>query len=118
MPQQLWGTTGHVLLVSRVYLCTAGHQTIAHDPAILSQVGHTFLIPFVLFHRSGVTRDAFSLIAAHFKAGMSVAQIENLLCQMHYTNYLTAKNMFMEHVKFYQQKHGIESRVALDTFPR
>lgn len=46
-PRRLYGLTNNVLLVSRVYICGRRHQTIAHDPSILSQVKGTLPCPFV-----------------------------------------------------------------------
>ena len=38
-PRRLYGLSNNVLLVSRVYMCRRRHQTISHDPAILSSKG-------------------------------------------------------------------------------
>ena len=63
-PRKLVGMRCTVLLVSRLYMCgTNDHQMIAHDAGILSQLRHHSDIPFILFHKSGVTRELYDYIS-------------------------------------------------------
>ena len=85
-PRQLFCIQKHVLLVSRVYCCPAvGHQILAHDPWLLritaSQVPCE--LPFVLFHKSGVTRDLLLYIFTHVQSGVKLTDIERLIAQMY-----------------------------------
>ena len=49
MPRQIYGMSGRVLLISRVYRCSAGHELGGHDPAILAMINSQGRIPFFLF---------------------------------------------------------------------
>lgn len=75
-PRLLYGLRNAVLLVSRVYLCKNRHRIISHDHGILSQVKRDFPSPFVLFHKSGVTREMFQFFASHISAGMTITDAQ------------------------------------------
>lgn len=92
-PRRLYGLNNSVLLVSRVYTCQRRHQTIAHDPAILSQVRHLFRLPFVLFHRGGITRELSNFIISHSNAGMTTSDIQTLWLQTIYEAYATRREV-------------------------
>ena len=64
-PQQLYGLTNTALLVSRVYVCDQRYQIVAHDSAVLSQVQVVFFIPFLLFHKVGITTELHGFILSH-----------------------------------------------------
>ena len=84
-PRKLYCIQRQVILVSRVYRCSAGHHVLAHDPWVLQET-HTetrFHIPFILFHKSGVTRDLFLYIFTHVQTGVKLNDIENLISQMY-----------------------------------
>ena len=53
-------------------MCRRRHQTISHDPAILSQVRDLFRVPFVLFHRCGITRELSDFAISHANAAMTM----------------------------------------------
>ena len=38
MPRQITGISGRVLLISRVYSCSAGHEINGHDPSVLAMM--------------------------------------------------------------------------------
>ena len=73
------------MLVSRVYRYTNGHQILAHDPWLLeiTETKTSLEIPFVLFHKSGVTRDLFLYIFTHVQAGVKLTDIERFIAQMY-----------------------------------
>ena len=74
-PRCPYGLRNDVLLVGRVYLCKNKHQSLSHDPGILFQIKHKFPPPFVLFHKTGVTRELFQFFTSHITAGMSIADM-------------------------------------------
>ena len=84
-PRKLYCIQRHVLLVSRVYRCTNGHQILANDPWLLeiTETKTSREIPFVLFHKSGVTRDLFLYIFTHVQAGVKLTDIERFIAQMY-----------------------------------
>ena len=52
MRRQITGISGRVLLISRVYSCSAGHKINGHDPSVLAMIASTRRIPFILSHRN------------------------------------------------------------------
>ena len=90
-PRRLYGLNNNALLVSRVYICQRRHQTIAHDPAILSQVRHLFGLPFVLFHIGGITRQLSASIISHANTGIAMSDIQTLWLQTMYEAYATRR---------------------------
>lgn len=86
-PRRLYGLTNNALLVSRVYVCDQRHQIIAHDPAVLSQVQDVFFIPFLLFHKVGITRELHGFIVSHANAGLTISEIQTLWLQTMYDVY-------------------------------
>ncbi len=84
-PRKLYCIQKCVLLVSRVYRCPVGHQILAHDPWLLQVTASKISsqIPFVLFHKSGVTRELFLYIFTHVQAGVKLTDIERLISQMY-----------------------------------
>ena len=91
--------SNNVLLVSRIYLCKNKHQILSHDDRILSQIDDQFLPPFVLFYKTGVTRELFNFFTSHITAGMSVADVLILWNQNLYDNYGLRKLCFANEVK-------------------
>lgn len=77
-PRLLFGLRNDVLLVGRVYFCRNKHQILSHDQGILSQVKADFQPPFVLFHKSGVTRELCRFFISHISAGMTIADVQVL----------------------------------------
>ena len=86
-PRHLYGLTNNAFLVSRVYVCDQRHQIIAHDPAVLSQVQGVFFIPFLLFHKVGITRELHGFIVSHANAGLTISEIQILWLQTMYDAY-------------------------------
>lgn len=93
-PRRLYGLSNNVLLVSRVYMCRRRHQTISHNPAILSQVRDLFRVPFVLFHRCGITRELSDFVISHANAAMTMSDIQTLWLQTMYEAYATRRQAF------------------------
>ena len=94
-PRRLYGLTNNVLLVSRVYVCDRKHQIIAHDPYVLSQVKGILRIPFVLFHKAGVTRELHSFIISHANAGLTISEIQTLWLQTMYDAYGSRREAYV-----------------------
>ena len=82
-PRKLFCIQRKVFLVSRIYRCGTGHQILAHDPWTLKAIPSSIQVPFVLFHKSGVTRDLFQYVYTHVQAGVKLTDIEHFLHQMY-----------------------------------
>ncbi len=68
-----------IVLVTCTYKCTFGHQIIGTDPRLLIQLPQHEFIPFVLFHRSGVTRRFARSMISLLIEGLSICAVERLV---------------------------------------
>ena len=68
-----------ILLLPAVYVCGNGHETISTDLYILTLIPEQEYIPFILFHRCGVTRQFARAIIALGVGGMSFTAIEHFV---------------------------------------
>ena len=86
-PRKLVCLQNDVYLVSCVYLCDQlHHEIISHDPALLSSLRTRFpviRIPFVLFHKSGVTRELYDFVSSSIQTGLQLMDIEKMITQLH-----------------------------------
>ena len=78
-PRLLHDLNYMVLLVPALYACDNGHQTLATDPYILQQFPEAEHIPFILFHRSGVTREFARVILGLSIEGLSFSAAERFI---------------------------------------
>ena len=83
-PLRIYCIQREVFLVSRIYRCRKGHQTLAHDPWTLKMISSYTQVPFALFHKSGVTRDLYQYVYTHVQAGVKLSDIEYFLKQMYH----------------------------------
>ena len=60
-------------------MCGNGHETISTDPYILTLIPEQEYIPFILFHRCGVTRQFARAIIALGVGGMLFTAIEHFV---------------------------------------
>ena len=51
-----------VLLVSAIYACEDGHRILAHDARVLKMITSPSLVPFVLLHQTGFTKDLLTCV--------------------------------------------------------
>ena len=93
-PRILYDSTGLVQLVSRVYYCKNQHEFVAHDELILRQSRLHITEPFVLFHKSGLTRNLYNMIESHDAAGLSVSDTMKVWSQMICINYQGIRDIF------------------------
>ncbi|KAL9987456.1 hypothetical protein ACROYT_G001769 [Oculina patagonica] len=77
------------LIVTRNYACgkNSKHCFGGTHPSILKQFPDTTLIPFVLLHKAGVTRDLLFQIPKLVIAGMSFLEIELFLTELRRERY-------------------------------
>ena len=97
-PRSIFCIQEEVLLVSCVYLCESSHhEVIAHDPSInLALKSSNIVTPFVLFHKSGVTRELYDYVSITIQ----ILNDCSLICIKHTTHqsdraqeYLTLKSI-------------------------
>lgn len=84
MPRSIFSVQERVLLVSCVYLCGNHHQVIAHDPELLKSVREAGIrIPFILFHKSDMTKELHNFISSSIQAGLCIQDIESMLLNLY-----------------------------------
>ena len=115
MPRQITGISGRFLLISRVYSCSAGHEINGHDPSVLAMIGSTRRIPFILSHRTGVTRELLDMFVSMVRNGLSFAQIHEIVLDRLHLRHLELDSRFLEDLNSYSARHPI---IIVDVFPR
>lgn len=100
-PRKIHDSHGIMLLVSRVYRCSSGHEILGHDPFILKKLPQA-LVPFLLWHKTGVTKQLVDDISALVDAGLPIVSIESLLLRRRRADYLKRESLFMELVQVNQ----------------
>ena len=93
-PRIIHDTKDIVLLVSAVYMCENGHKILAHDPRILKMIPCPTMVPFVLLHQTGFTRDFVDLISLLCSSGMNFHSLETTIKRLRWENYLKRKSMY------------------------
>ena len=78
-PRLIYDIKKNYSLFSQLYKCTkCGHKPI-HDPTFSSAVGE---MPFILFHRSGVSMDFLSFVISSASEGLSFEGMRRILKQI------------------------------------
>jgi len=119
-PRELFDIDRKVYLVSRIYVCPSDHRNIAHDSNILKRINpHANLIPFLLSHKVGITISLQELISCHIDSGLRVAQIEQLLVQLHWNRHSRMLNSYTNEVASRNNEKAITEMPGFDeeTFP-
>lgn len=95
-PRKMYGLFGKVLLLSRVYCCSAGHEINGHDPIILAMITSRVRIPFLLSHKSGVTKELLDLFVSMVRNGLSFSQIHDIMFERLHVRHLEQESRFLE----------------------
>lgn len=84
MPRSVFSVQERVLLVSCVCLCGNNYQVIAHDSELLKSVRQAGVrIPFILFHKSGMTKELHNFVSSSIQAGLYIQDIESMLLNLY-----------------------------------
>ena len=116
MPRQIYCINGPVLIVSRVYRCTQGHEIAGHDPRLLDSIPSGD-IKFHLSHKSGFTSELCSLVFALASGGQALNEIELFLAQRYLDNFAERQCRYSRHVSKYLEKNTSSDKEKLSTFP-
>ena len=95
-PRKLHSMTNQVLLVSAVYTCKRGHKLLAHDAFIL-KLFPPVMIPFVLLHKTGFTRDLVEDIMAFCQRGVNFCEMESIVFKRRLDHYSQRKHLLQLH---------------------
>ena len=68
-----------LILVPEVYECDNKHEIVSTDPFILQQFPEEEYIPFILFHRIGITRDFTQTTIGLALQGLAFTAIERFI---------------------------------------
>lgn len=94
-PRKIHDSRGIILLVSRVYKCSLNHKILGHDPYILEKFPPA-LVPFFLWHITGVTKELVDDISTLVDAGLPIMSIESLLLRRRRADYIKREAIFLE----------------------
>lgn len=97
-PCILHGMRNIVYLVSAVYGCNNHHKIMAHDEKILDLFPCKTVVPFMLFHRTGFTRQLVNMVLAFARKGINFYNIESLILEQRW-----------EHFARQQDIHGLDT---------
>ena len=78
-PRLVYYTSGYILLVSAVYLCSQNHQVPSHHPCILSRLPSSCYNSFYLTNRAGFTTELLSQVTTLVDHGTSFHTIEGIV---------------------------------------
>lgn len=116
MPRQLYGTNGPVLLVSRVYRCSLGHEIVGHDARLLESIppGDE---TFYLSHKMGITSDLCSLVFSLASSGQTFNEIEIFLAQRYVDNFSERQCRYATHISNFLRQNTAAKEGSLEQFP-
>ena len=80
-PRTLHSIKDTVLLVSAVYSCQKGHELLAHDECVLKLFPSQIMIPFILLHKTGFTKDFVENIFAFCRRGVNFCEMESIVLE-------------------------------------
>ena len=77
-PRLIHDVNSNVLLLSRIYLCSNGHEVYGHHAGLLNQL-KSVNTPFLLWHSTGFTTSFMDHINQLMSYGISMQQCEQIL---------------------------------------
>eukprot|EP00794_Sanderia_malayensis_P009941 gene9941-10961_t len=85
-----------VLLVTSMLRCKNGreHRFLGYDPRILKQLPEPDKVPFVLFHKVGITRELFNSIMSQVSNGVKFGHIQDALRKNYMKAHLDRKQAY------------------------
>lgn len=103
--RSLYGKEQVLLLVSTKFVCPEGHVYSGYDPRLLEVLPSIEMIPFALFHKSGVTRELFDYIILSVSNGSKFNVIERNLCEQYWQRHSQREHAFWNSVRQYIEKN-------------
>lgn len=107
MPRHIFSISGRVLLISCVYSCSAGHEINGHDLAVLAMITSQGRIPFLLSHKTGVTRKLLEMFVSMVLNGLSFSEVYDILLEWLHMRHLELESRFLEDLNLYGDRHPI-----------
>ena len=91
-PRLLHGIEDIVYLISAIYVCDNRHKLLSHDTVVLSLLPKE-VIPFILSHQTGVTRQLFDMCTSLCKKGMTFFDMESFILERRWECYINKQNI-------------------------
>lgn len=91
-PRLLHSIEDIVYLISAVYVCDNRHKLLSHDTIVLSLLPKE-VIPFILSHQTGVTRQLFNMCTSLCKKGMTFFDMESFILEKRWECYINKQNI-------------------------
>lgn len=112
-PRLLHNINYVIILLPAVYECDNKHEVVSTDPYILRQFPEEEYIPFILFHRSGITREFARCTIGLALEGLTFAVIERFIQRRRYENIASLQlkvNCISSHIQLPQldKNHSID----------
>ena len=86
-----------VLLVSAYYICQNHHNLLAHDEAVLQLIPVQVELPFLLFYRTGFTRNLADAYVSFCQRGINFYTMESILYEQRWNMYVKRRNVFQQY---------------------
>ena len=102
-PRIIHGVDATVILVSAVYACENRHKIIAHDEVVLQLFPVRSIIPFLLSHCTGFTRDLGQMITGLCKRGINFYAMESYILERRWETHARQLDLHALHQKMMQQ---------------
>ena len=96
MMRMLYDFEQQLLLVTSMLRCKSKveHRFLGYDPRIITQLADPEKLPFVLFHKVGLTRELFNSIMSQVSNGVKFGQIQNSLRKSYAQSYLERQEAY------------------------
>lgn len=96
-PRILHGIENTVILVSAVYVCDNRHKLLAHDEIVLDKFPSKNMIPFLLLHRTGFTRELTDLCTALCRRGINFYNLESIIIERRWESFARQQELLQIH---------------------
>lgn len=97
-PRILHGFDNIIVLVSAVYVCYNRHKMLAHDETILQLFPSSAVIPFVLLHKTGFTRELVDTCTVFSRRGINFYRLESLILERRWESYAKQLDLLTIHL--------------------
>ena len=94
-PRMVHGINDIVYLVSAVFVCDKRHKMLAHDESILQLLPKS-LIPFILSHQTGFTKELSDLCTTLCKRGINFYNMESLILEKRWECFVQKQDMLSD----------------------
>lgn len=107
-----------VLLVTSMLRCKNAreHRFLGYDPRILKQLSDPDSVPFVLFHKVGMTKELFNSIMNQVSNGVKFGQIQDMLRKNYIQSHSDREKAYQTAVLQYQKDNPNE-KSPTERFP-